>query len=773
MSKIKISELATSAISLDDFIIKANPEGLATKSTIRDISDLLTASSDLAFNGSISASETPSENGWYFASESGTYANLGGMVIDTSDNIVIVIISGTYNVFNKIDVPVSVNIDSTPTLGSTNAVESGGVNTILNLKTDKDKTEFDFIEFNNTGYSNGSLNVGDVFNGSTFSISSLNCGAIDCVENDELYLKVMGASSARAWCFVNSSDEIISYAVANADLYNAPQIITAPSNAVKCYVNHKNSNPFGFAVILNELSKKILSDINLSATISDLNTEETSRIDADAILQQEVDRNEDNIAGIVNANNAISLYDGYYADFNGSTSNFILSDEYSLSVDGDYFEIVSKWSGSVSSEGLGLIGKGSANTNNLFGYYNSNQIWFKDETSGYLKVLSLSGLDEFHKLKLIVVNSNTEWEVFKDDVSVGTFAKSDDFKIKQLGNAYTTNAKVSIKSLKINTSVLSLDLPNVFISNETKTDLTLKTDTIDVSNFSKCYLSYNPTGSLTGTEQFKAYVQVYGFDKTVYFAFEIAKDYDLADLVYTNQYRIQRCEICTFDGILMTEINERALMSGESEFAYKHAGKDDFTGGWHGDEILTEVNFYVDKVRLTSSELSSAFDLLPCDEFLYIQKSNLTETAESGVPNLSHPTEALHDKYTSFGDSSYEVRNRITWQQNIADVYAHLSISTLSTYLGEYAQTDKYNIATFDRLGNRKIEGINDNAHIWNETNGFSVDILSEFDTYNNSSNQYISDASSNNKYYRRTGNVAVTNGEEWNSKTIYKFRNK
>lgn len=127
MSTIKISELATSNIALTDFFAKADATGLANKNTVQELSNLLRTVDDTAFKGSIAIADVPSENGWYFASESGTYTNCGGLVIDTTDNIAIIIVSGTFDTFNKIDIPVNITIDATPTDGSTNAVQSGGV----------------------------------------------------------------------------------------------------------------------------------------------------------------------------------------------------------------------------------------------------------------------------------------------------------------------------------------------------------------------------------------------------------------------------------------------------------------------------------------------------------------------------------------------------------------------------------------------------------------------------------------------------------------------
>lgn len=131
MSTIKINELATASINLSDFFAKADANGLATKNTIQELATVINTTGDVAFQGSLAIADTPSADGWYLASETGTYTNAGSLVIDISNNVVIVIVSGTQTVFEKIDIPISLTLDSTPTASSTNGVESGGVKTYV------------------------------------------------------------------------------------------------------------------------------------------------------------------------------------------------------------------------------------------------------------------------------------------------------------------------------------------------------------------------------------------------------------------------------------------------------------------------------------------------------------------------------------------------------------------------------------------------------------------------------------------------------------------
>ena len=192
MSTIKISELATSTISLTDFFAKADESGVANKNTVQELSNLLKTVDDTAFKGSIAIADVPSENGWYFASESGTYTNCGGLVIDTSDNIAIIIVSGTFDVFNKIDIPVNITIDATVIDGSLNAVSGNGVFDELALKANlsdivsvKEDLSLNFKNLSNgaipssiTGASWSVLN-GEVINTPSETVFPINDGSLE------------------------------------------------------------------------------------------------------------------------------------------------------------------------------------------------------------------------------------------------------------------------------------------------------------------------------------------------------------------------------------------------------------------------------------------------------------------------------------------------------------------------------------------------------------------------------------------------------------------
>jgi hypothetical protein len=125
---ININQLLTEDILLSDFLVKADSNGLATKATVQGLANKITTTGDVAFKGKVASTDaTVTNDGWYFAEDSGTYTNNGGLVIDISNNLAIIIVSNTQTTFSKVDIPLNITFDATPTSGSTNAVTGNGV----------------------------------------------------------------------------------------------------------------------------------------------------------------------------------------------------------------------------------------------------------------------------------------------------------------------------------------------------------------------------------------------------------------------------------------------------------------------------------------------------------------------------------------------------------------------------------------------------------------------------------------------------------------------
>jgi len=128
MSTIKLNELAESDINLSDLIAKSDDNGLMTRTNIEKLANYIGAIGSSGMKAAIeSTSPAPTEDGLYPCTESGTYTNFGGEVVDISGQVVFISVSSTQTVFDKVVIPLNITFDSEPTDGSTNAVESGGV----------------------------------------------------------------------------------------------------------------------------------------------------------------------------------------------------------------------------------------------------------------------------------------------------------------------------------------------------------------------------------------------------------------------------------------------------------------------------------------------------------------------------------------------------------------------------------------------------------------------------------------------------------------------
>ena len=128
MSTIKISELATGAVTLESLLAFADSNGIAFKGSVDELNDLISNLAVSGMKGAISTTDaSPLEDGLYPCSESGTYTNFGGLIIDISSTLSFISVSATQTVFSKVDVPISFLIDTIPTDGSPNAIDSNAV----------------------------------------------------------------------------------------------------------------------------------------------------------------------------------------------------------------------------------------------------------------------------------------------------------------------------------------------------------------------------------------------------------------------------------------------------------------------------------------------------------------------------------------------------------------------------------------------------------------------------------------------------------------------
>ena len=58
------------------------------------------------FIGSLAIADTPTSDGIYIASETGTYTNAGSLVVDLTANLTYIVVGGTQTTFNKVEIPI-------------------------------------------------------------------------------------------------------------------------------------------------------------------------------------------------------------------------------------------------------------------------------------------------------------------------------------------------------------------------------------------------------------------------------------------------------------------------------------------------------------------------------------------------------------------------------------------------------------------------------------------------------------------------------------------
>ena len=278
-------------------------------------------------------------------------------------------------------------------------------------------------------------------------------------------------------------------------------------------------------------------------------------------------------------------------------------------------------------------------------------------------------------------------------------------------------------------------------------------------NLSAGYYSYNAS-----SQTFFAYTQVKG---NLYVGFEVKHEVDMRDLIYQDYWRIFQALFYTFDGETMQPTGKVALGTGESEFVFKQtAAKDDFTGGYHGDEIVTNMKILVDGLVVSTA---SSISLAPAKKIEYIEESTMHETAEGGIFIAGHPIIAYHTKHTEFKNGGYKTRNLIDPNYNglLSTLYHGISCihkDVASIVFSDADYTDQAMTGSgnnyFNAIGARLYKGRN-------PTNGLAVEAAAyqqKVDGADALSELFVHDRSTDSKYYRKSPARTVSIGEKHES---------
>lgn len=192
------------------------------------------------------------------------------------------------------------------------------------------------------------------------------------------------------------------------------------------------------------------------------------------------------------------------------------------------------------------------------------------------------------------------------------------------------------------------------------------TESISVPKLPKCVVKYS-----SSEDKFEIYMKDNEVEN-LYYMLPLNHIIDNSELGYANLWRIAGTGgIFVYDGEYFNSLDLGLLTSAENEFAFKFQGKQDFTGGYHGDERIdispsSFVKFFADGCEVVTQQTDFTIN---CNEFYLLQSSTLHDTTEDGTTAITnHPIIGKHIKKTVFKNQGYEVYNKVIFDfSNIAE----------------------------------------------------------------------------------------------------------
>lgn len=335
-------------------------------------------------------------------------------------------------------------------------------------------------------------------------------------------------------------------------------------------------------------------------------------------------------------------YYSRYTPSDGIVSYTKLSTPVTLQSEGDFVELYCRVHRFNSyKDAMNLL------SNNLptgrFGFHSQTGFWFRP-VSTYVKWDITESMFEWNKIKLLL--TNTGWELFINDVSKGVqplTSLNESFSIYWIGATNDSptlvgmdSQRVDIKYVKFHTSTSDLEISPLFnYGGSSNVQAMQENDGGSGAVVNPlCFVTYNKE---------KNYIRTYVRDRNIqsrYYMFNIylnsSRNTKDDPISYRHFWELDsNSRVCTYSNGIMSE-GLQLIAAGESEcvlmYTDSNGTKVDFTGGVHGDESIDIdpscfVKFYVNGVKLSDIELSNSFELLPCSEFSYIQRSMLHDTA--------------------------------------------------------------------------------------------------------------------------------------------------
>lgn len=284
-----------------------------------------------------------------------------------------------------------------------------------------------------------------------------------------------------------------------------------------------------------------------------------------------------------------------------------------------------------------------------------------------------------------------------------------------------------------------------------------------------CFYSYNLANS-----EFFVYSHLRGKD---YVRYRIKRETDMDPLIYQDYWRLVDGYICNYIGGEMVVTPVCLLEGGENECVFKqNSGKRDFTGGYHGDELVIRAKFFAGGVEI--SDLSENIPLTACQDFAYSEYSSMHETAETAttpVPIPGHPIVAYHDKLTEIKNGGYTTKNKLTWNfAGLVTLWYQLSCvakaAATRTTFNPYQTSDF--LDTSGTQGILNAETGQSNVFYYGDNYSANVDSQYEISGVDNSAaDLFVNARAGDTKYYRNPPSRNVTIGEVWESEMEVKYK--
>ena len=239
--------------------------------------------------------------------------------------------------------------------------------------------------------------------------------------------------------------------------------------------------------------------------------------------------------------------------------------------------------------------------------------------------------------------------------------------------------------------------------------------------------------------------------------------HSVLDTVNSDIWRVGEVWYCDEDFTPVTQI----VVLGEWECAIKLDGRSDFAGGiLHGDEVFTNVKFFVDGIL---TDITSLADYTLFSTFRVVEFSNLYDPSDSTTIFAEHGSQHEFDVNA---DMALRIRQSLKWKGTYTVDQSYMAMLPIKKSVTNKIYTD--NDFNADAISIGSLIPHTKRATIYSDSVKCLADInIPEYPTVNaNSGTFFVHDngGSTYNKcYYIICGNdVSVASGTLWKTETEY-----